>query len=185
MNEIQNAILSRRSTRGFTAEPLNEQEIRALVDAALASPTARNLQDWHFCFVQDKALLSEFNRAYLELETKDADAEKKAKFENYDVLFGAPLFIIITLPEQPRSNFAEVDAGIAVENLALSAMGLGLGSVIVGRPKIVFNGSEGAAWEKRCGFPEGHHFSIGIVIGHNCVTKDAHPIGEEKISFIG
>ena len=32
---------------------------------------------------------------------------------------------------------------------------------------------------------EGHRFAIAIAIGQNTVTKEAHPIGENKISFIG
>ena len=74
---------------------------------------------------------------------------------NYDVFFGAPLVVFITLPETPRSRFAEVDAGIAVENLALSAQGMGLGSVILGRPRDVLDGENRKDWAQRLGFPGG------------------------------
>ena len=92
--------------------------------------------------------------------------------------------VFITLPKEPRSRFAQVDAGIAVQNLALSAQGMGLGSVILGRPKEVLTAENGAQWEKRLGFAEGHCFAIAIAIGHNTVTKEAHPIGEGKLTFV-
>ncbi len=177
MNEIQRAILDRRSTRGFSDVPLTDAEIQTLVDAALAAPTARNCQDWHFTFVTNRALLDEFSAAYRPLMPAGA-----AEGNTYDVLFHAPLCVFITLPEAPGSRFAQVDAGIAVENLALSAMGMGMGSVILGRPKEVFDADP--AWEARFGFPAGHHFAIAIVIGHNTATKEAHPIGEGKTHFV-
>ena len=184
MNHTQKSIMERRSTRGFSDEKLTGAEIQALVDAAVASPTARNFQDWHFIFVTNREMMDAFSADYLPLLLETLSVEEQKKQANYDLLFRAPLFVIITLPENPKSRFAEVDAGIAVENLALSAQGMGLGSVIVGRPKDVFDSEKGAEWEKRFGFPEGHKFSIGIVIGHNTVTKDAHPVGENKVSFV-
>ena len=185
MNATQKSILDRRSTRGFSDQALSEAEIQTLVDAALASPTACNFQDWHFNFVTDRALLKEYSDEYRAGMLAQLDAENKEKYRQYDLFFNAPLVVFITLPKEPRSRFAEVDAGIAVENLALSAQGLGLGSVILGRPKDVLTAENGAQWEKRLGFMEGHRFAIAIAIGHNTVTKEAHPIGENKISFIG
>lgn len=182
MNDTQKSILKRRSTRGFSDEKLTAEELALLQDAALAAPTACNYQDWHFTFVQNHAMLDEFAEDYRKIAI--ATMEKPEKFVNYDVFFHAPLCVFITLPEDCRSRFAEVDAGIAVQNLALSAQGMGLGSVILGRPKEVFTGEKGAEWERRFAFPEKHHFAIAIVIGHNTVTKDAHPIADGKISFV-
>lgn len=180
MNEVQKAILDRRSTRGFTDEPLTQEEISALIDAALASPTAHNSQDWHFVFVRNRELLDRCAEAFVE-----AVRDKNPKIRpGYDVFFHAPLCVFITLPEKYSTQFSEVDAGIAVENLALSAWGMGLGSVILGRPHEVTDGPDGEAWRRALGFPEGHHFAIAIAIGHYNVSKAAHPIGENKISFV-
>ena len=184
MNATQKSILDRRSNRGFSAQPLSDAEIQALVDAALASPTACNFQDGHFIFVTNKEMMAEFSADYLPMLLAKSTAQEQEKYAKYDLLFSAPLLVIITLPEEPRSRFAQVDAGIAVQNLALSAQGMGLGSVILGRPKDVFTSEKGAEWERRLGFPEGHKFAIGIVIGHPTATKDAHPIGENKVSFV-
>ena len=90
------------------------------MEAALASPSAVNYQDWHFSFVYDQTLLRQFSAEYRKLLI-----EEKGTYENskYDVFFGAPLVVFISLPEAPQSFFASVEAGIAVENLAISAQG--------------------------------------------------------------
>ena len=64
MNEVLKVIDERRSTRGFNDVQITEEQLQALVDAALASPTARNTQMWHFSFVQNKAVLDEL-RGYM------------------------------------------------------------------------------------------------------------------------
>ena len=185
MNDTQKSILERRSNRGFSDVALTEQEKQMLVDAALASPTACNFQDWHFCFVTNQQLLQQFSEEYREILLASLSSESEKKRESkYDVFFHAPLVVFITLPEVPRSRFAQVDAGIAVENLALAAQGMGLGSVILGRPKDLLTSENGKMWGKKLGFPEGHRFAIAIAIGHPTVSKDAHPIGENKVSWI-
>lgn len=184
MNETQKSIMERRSTRGFSEIALTQTEIQTLIDAALASPTACNYQDWHFIFLSNREMMRSFSAEYREMLLKTLSPDARNAKTDYDVFFGAPLVVFITLPETPRSRFAEVDAGIAVENLALSAQGMGLGSVILGRPRDVLDGENGKDWAQRLGFPEGHRFAIAIAIGHNTVSKDAHPIGEGKVSFV-
>ena len=183
-NPVQKAIMDRRSTRGFDGVALTEAELRNLIDAALASPSAVNRQPWHFTFVQDKAVLAEFNAAAKEHMLANATAERRAAIEDpgYEFLMGAPLFVVISTAQE--GPFVGVDCGIAVENLALSAMGLGLGSVIVGMPKDIFDSEIGVGIKEKMGIPAENHFVIGIIIGHNTVTKEAHPILEGRLTIV-
>lgn len=183
MNETQKSILERRSNRGYSDEPIGKREMQNLVDAALAAPTACNYQDWQFYFVTDRALLKEYSAEYRRCMAA-MDAANAEKFRDYDLFFNAPLVVFITLPEQPRSRFAQVDAGIAVQNLALSAQGMGLGSVILGRPLEVLNGENGKMWAERLEFLPNHRFAIAIAIGHPTATKEAHPMHPEKITWV-
>lgn len=176
MNEVLKAIQDRRSTRGFNDVQLTEEQIQALMDAALASPTARNTQMWHFSFVQNQELLGEFNAELAAIMKNDPN--------EFNVFYHAPTVIFISRPAQCDNSFVEVDCGIACENIVLAAQGMGLGSVIVGLPKMLFKSERGEYYNRAFGFPEGYQFSIGIVVGNNTVTKDAHPIGENKISVI-
>lgn len=185
MNETLKSIYDRRSNRGFSDQALTQDQLKALADAALAAPTAKNEQDWHFTFVTNRGVIDAFSDDYCAIASKDMEPEKAEKRKReYHLFFRAPLVVFITLPENPKSRFAQVDAGIAVENLAIAAQGMGLGSVIVGRPRDVFNAGCGADWERRLGFPQDHHFAIGIAIGNPTVTKEAHPILENRIHFV-
>ena len=40
-------------------------------------------------------------------------------------------------------------------------------------------------YEKLLQFPENYRFGIAIAIGNGTVTKEAHPIHEGRVSFIG
>lgn len=115
---------------------------------------------------------------------KNAPEQMKPRFEdeNYQLLMGAPLFVVIS--SAAEGHFVGVDCGIAVENLALSAMGLGLGSVIVGMPKDIFDSDLGPCFKEKMGIPAENNFVVGIVIGHNTVTKEPHPIEEGRLTIV-
>ena len=187
INPVQQAILDRRSTRGFDKAPLTEEELKNLIDAALASPSAMNRQPWHFTFIKDKALLDEFNVAAKAHMLKNAAPERRAAIEDpaYEPLMGAPLYVIITSEKENQGYYPRLDSGIAVENLALSAMGMGLGSVIVGMFRDMFETTAiGAEFKEKFGIPAGNEYMIGILIGRNTVTKEAHPIGDDKYNIV-
>jgi nitroreductase len=185
-NPVQQAILDRRSTRGFDEAALSKDQIGSLIDAALASPSAMNRQPWHFAFVTDRALLKEFSEAARTFFLKAAPESMRARFQDpaYEFLMNAPLFVVVSYKPEEAHAFTGVDCGIAVQNLALSAMGLGLGSVIVGMPKDVLESETGAPYKARMGVPAGNAYAIGILIGHNTVTKDAHEVGEGKYTIV-
>jgi len=182
MNETQRSILDRRSNRGFTGEALDPQQLQTLIDAAMAAPTARNLQEWHFIFVKDKDMIEHFAADFRKVMKAKTGEER---YDTYDVFFNAPLVVFITIPLEPTTQFAPVDAGIAVQNLALSAHAMDLGSVIVGMPRQIFSSELAEEWKARFSFPAEHRFAIGIAIGKPTMTKEAHPIGENKYTIIG
>ena len=78
-----------------------------------------------------------------------------------------------------------VTTGIAVENIALAAEGLGVGSVILGLPKPAFKGDRADALRAKLQCPEGYDFVIAIALGYANDTKDPHDLRAEKISRIG
>ena len=182
MNEVLSAIKDRRSIRAYTDQPLSEDEINILKNAAIQSPSARNLQPYHFAFVSDKDVLKEFTKDCQTALARRENAGDRIKDPSYDVRYAAPLvvFIFATIP----GNFTLVDCGIACENLALAAHSMGLGSVILGMPRDVFHSEFAEKWyNKLCPGQEGE-FAIAIAIGHPAATKDAHPVREGLITEI-
>src|SRR5512142_911151 len=56
------AILTRRSVRRYTPEPIAEELLHELLDAAMHAPSAGNEQPWHFVVVTDRETLAAIPR---------------------------------------------------------------------------------------------------------------------------
>ena len=55
--ELIPTILARRSIRKYTAEPVGEEDIKTLLEAAMAAPSSSNRKPWHFVVVTDRQTL--------------------------------------------------------------------------------------------------------------------------------
>ncbi len=54
---MDDPVLSRRSIRAYTAEPVTDEQVERLLRAAMAAPSAGNQQPWRFVVVTDRATL--------------------------------------------------------------------------------------------------------------------------------
>ena len=114
-----NFIFSRRSIRRFTEEPVSQEQVKLLLEAAMAAPTAMNLQPWHFVVVDDPGKL--------------ADLRKVLPFGKMQ----APLAICVcgnlsSWKSRVTERFWVQDCSAATQNLLLAASALGLGAVWCG-----------------------------------------------------
>jgi nitroreductase len=112
------AIMTRRSIRRFTDQPVEDEVVDRLLRAAMAAPSAGNQQAWRFVVVRDRDVLHRL-----------ADASPYAS-----VLPTAPLaFVVCAEPAvQKHAGFWVQDCSAAAENLLLAAHALGLGAVWLG-----------------------------------------------------
>ncbi|MDR3209739.1 MAG: nitroreductase family protein [Oscillospiraceae bacterium] len=172
-NPVLTAISERRSIRAYAPEQITQAQLDALIQAALESPSAHNSQPWHFSVVQSRAILDELN------------AETGKTFQFPDLYYGAPTVIFISIKAEGQfAALASVDAGIAVENIALAAQSLGLGSVILGLPALAFTGERAAYFKTLLKFPEGNEFIIAIAVGTGTATKEPHPVEPGKVDIL-
>ena len=113
-------IMTRTSIRQFKAQPVEQDKVDILLKAAMAAPTALNLQPWHFIVINDK-------------ETIALLSGKRPT--------NAPLMIAVCgdtdktmLPDGSTKlpDFWVEDVSAATENLLLAAHALGLGAVWTG-----------------------------------------------------
>jgi nitroreductase len=118
-------IKKRRSIRSFTRDPVSDEQLRTILDAVNAAPSAGNLQ------------------AYEVVAVRDASAKKKlakaAGEQNF--IADAPVCLVFLAnpkrsePEygsRGRELYCIQDAAIAAEHAHLSCVPLGLASVWVG-----------------------------------------------------
>jgi len=122
-------IKARTSIRSFTGEKLSEEQINTLLDAAMAAPTAANVQPWRFVVLTDeemKAGLYERER-HKEMVTK-AGAVIIVCGET--VRMSRPHGADADAKPEPRpNNYWYEDCSAATENLLLAATALDLGAV--------------------------------------------------------
>ena len=55
--DILNTILARRSVRQYTAQPIPEETLNAILYAGLAAASSKNRRPWEFVLVRDRAML--------------------------------------------------------------------------------------------------------------------------------
>ena len=178
--EVLQAISTRRSHRGYSAEQIPQETLDQILTAALESPSARNRQPWHFSVCQDSALIQEVHDEAARVMGKGGSP--RFADPDFQMFYHAPT--VIFLFGEKDNQWTPIDCGIAVENIALAAEGLGLGSVILGLPKPAFQGDKAEELKRKLQCPEGYEFMIAISLGFATDTKDAHEKHPEKISRI-
>jgi len=171
-NPVIKAIAERRSIRSYKSEQVKREQLDVLLKAAEEAPSARNLQPWHFSVVQNRSILDEVNE----------EVKKNFDGEVTDIFHGTSTAIFLSADS--LSKWGRVDCGIAVQNIALAAHSIGLGTVILGMPAHAFNGPKEDHLNKLLKFPQGHKFVIAIAIGVPAGTKEAHPIEPGRITFL-
>ena len=170
MSEVLNAIARRSSTRGYTEQKLTEEQLEQLVLAGLQAPTAANRQEIHITVVNgDNPILKEIEDA------KNQSMETPPQNNFY---YGAP--IVLILSGDAGFYWSKVDAGIAVENIAIAAEGMGLGSLIIGCIKDALSGEKKEYFANALNFPEGYEYEIAIALGYKAVSKEPHVFDADK-----
>nr|MDO8046193.1 nitroreductase family protein [Candidatus Baldrarchaeota archaeon] len=61
--DVFECIKGRRSIRAFKPDPVNEEDLKKILDAAIHAPSAGNLQSWEFIVVRDKERKRQLARA--------------------------------------------------------------------------------------------------------------------------
>lgn len=176
MSETLSVIEKRSSTRGYTAEKLTKEELEILVKAGLQAPTATNRREIHITVADGgNPLLAEIEE---EKNRVNGTPNPPANF-----YYSAPA--VMFLSAEKEFLWSKLDAGIAVENIALAAEALGLGNVIIGVIKKALSGEKSAYFAKALKIPDGYEFEIAIAVGHKSAGKEPHKYDLEKdVSYI-
>ena len=109
------AILTRRSIRKYTDQPVSDDLVTGLLRAAMAAPSAQNQQPWHFIVVRDRKLLEAISTAQ--------PYAGMARDAQLAVVICGDLSL-----EKSPGLWAQ-DCAAATENLLVAANAVGLGTV--------------------------------------------------------
>ncbi len=123
--EFGEVLAARRSVRHFNAKAnVTEDDVRALLEAAVSAPTAGNIQPWRFTVVRS-----------LDAREKLAHALRQSWATS------APVFIVVSLDPRPCAArygdrgeylYGLQDTAAAAQNILLAAVDRGLASCWIG-----------------------------------------------------
>lgn len=123
--EFSEVVASRRSVRHFNARsPVSEEDVRALLEAAVAAPTAGNIQPWRFQVLRSHEV-----------------RERLAGVMHQRWAAAAPVVIVVCVDPRPCSArygdrgeylYAIQDTAAATQNILLAAVDRGLASCWIG-----------------------------------------------------
>jgi nitroreductase len=111
--EVHECIRTRRTIREFKPDPVPEEVVYKILQAARWAPSSSNSQPWHFIVITDRDTLDAVGR----IATSGAFVGQ------------APLAIAIVMDNARRP---ELDAGRALQQMELMAWSEGLGTCFVG-----------------------------------------------------
>ncbi len=171
MNDVLKAIKERYSTRGYTAQKLDEETLNALISAGLQAPTAANRQEVHITVVDGQ------NPILAEIEA-EKNILNNTPNPPHNFYYEAP--VVMLLSTDRDFPWGPVDAGIAVQSIALAAESLGLGSLIIGCIKGAMRGEKEDYFAKALNFPENYQFEVAITVGYGAASKEPHEYSVEK-----
>jgi len=120
-NETIEVLMRRHSTRAFNDTPISEENIRTLLQAGMAAPSAVNARDWAFVTVTDRDTL-------LRMAEANGPAANPLRSAALGILVCGDLSR--TYPKAPE--YWIIDGAIAAENMAIAAEALGIGCVWLG-----------------------------------------------------
>jgi nitroreductase len=117
--ELSDVIQKRYSVRGYKPDPVEDEKLLAVLEAARQAPTAANRQRFQLIVIHTEGREEELGRIY-----------------GREWFVQAPIVICACRypmgPERKRKDYTDVDIGIVVDHLILKAAELGLGTCWIG-----------------------------------------------------
>jgi nitroreductase len=118
--DILEAIKTRKSVRDYREDPVSENSVNKIMEAARLAPSAHNAQNYKFVVVRDRKKVKEL-----------------AKAANQSFIEKAPV-VIVGVSLKPDVNMSSgvpaysLDLGIALDHMTLEAVEQGLGTCWIG-----------------------------------------------------
>ena len=189
------AIQDRRSIRAFTDEPVSEEDLAMILEAARLAPSGENAQPWRFVIVRDEGMRKQmgaiagggssrrFTAEYVTEKMQERfanleDEEKRKRvFEKLTsgqvsaFMADAPINIVVCGKKDVWDT--PFDTSAAIENMLIVVTALGLGACWVIAPCIDIRDEERI--KALLGIPEGFKAVSIISLGHTTRQPKARP----------
>lgn len=171
-NAVLTAIRERRSIRKYKKEPIREEQLRAILEAATYAPTGQGMQSPVMVAVTDPETVRELSRLNARVMGTDNDP-----------FYGAPA-VVVVLADSERSTCVE-DGSLVMGTLMLAAHSVGVDSCWIHRAREVFESPEGKELLKKWGLSE-KYIGIGnCILGYrDCESPKAKERKKDYILYV-
>lgn len=165
MENFHELLINRRSIRRYTSGPVDPEQVRQIIEAALMSPSSKSVRPWQFVVVEDKEMLGKLSHCKANYATSIASA---------------PLAIVVVADVTKSDAWIE-DASIAAVFMQLQAHDFGLGSCWVEvRGRFGADGEPAEEYVREAlGIPEQFAVLCIVTVGHK--DEERKPINTDKL----
>jgi len=169
--ELFEAIKNRRSIRRYKSDPVDDKKIEAILEAGRWAPSWANTQCWRFIVVRDPKIKAKLTDTLMKIKLPDREVPNPGAMAMNTV----PAVIVVCAEigkaggksgpggggceyVTDKGDWFMFDTALAVQNMALAAHSLGLGTVIMG----AFDAVQA---EKALGVPKGYRVVVMFPVG--------------------
>lgn len=165
MDNLHQLLLQRHSIRRYKDTPVDADDVRTILEAALLAPSSKSARPWQFVVVEDKEMLARL-----------ADCKQ---FGSKPVSTAA--FAVVVTADMTKSDVYVEDASIAAVLMHLQAADLGLGSCWIQiRNRFAADGeSSETVVRELLDIPEDMAVECIVTFGH--IDEERRPVDPEKL----
>ena len=173
--EFSEIVKKRRSIRSYNGEPVKDEDLKKIIEAAVYAPSGGNNQTSHFLVFTNRDKISELSRLVSDEFSKMLPYEgmykskissiKRAKSGNYDFTYGAPVLILIA--NRTDYSNAMADSVLCLDNMLLQATELGISSCYVNQVNWLREDPSVLQFLYECGLKENERVFCSGVFGYS------------------
>ena len=139
--DLFEAIASQRAIRRFKPDPVPDELITRLLQAAIKAPSGGARQGWSFIVIRDQETKGKIGELYRSGDgfsiTPDMTGQVRRVYGSAqyleDHMEEVPVFILACIEANDNGTFSAASIYPAVQNILLAARGMGLGSCLTTR----------------------------------------------------
>jgi nitroreductase len=173
MNQTIRDILDRHSIRAYTNAPVPADALDAILEVGAAAAHGLGFRSRRFTVVTNTQALTSINVALRdafrlmspndEMPSVLKNLIEKAAQDDADFLYGAPVFILVSVNADSMSG--AVDTALSIANMSIAAQSLGLGSCWMNQITMLSQAPSVQNALRELGIPEDEMVHGTLVIG--------------------
>ncbi len=165
METLHDLMIRRHSIRRYTDQPIDPEDVKTILEAALLAPTSKSSRPWQFVVVDDKAILEKLSKC------KSNGARP----------VGLCSMAIVVCADVEATDMIIEDMSIAASYMQLQAAALGLGTCWI-QVRCRYDESEEPAENnvrELLGIPNKYVVECIITVGHP--DEERRPVDTSKL----